>query len=56
VRDHDDCDERMVRAQDDGRFGYAEFLAAKCDLFHRDRPTTARTQLHPTHDEESAHV
>lgn len=35
-RDHSDCEDAMVRAMERGRFGEAEYLAARCDRLHGD--------------------
>lgn len=35
-RDHADCEDAMVRAMERGRFGEAEYLAARCDRLHGD--------------------
>lgn len=57
MRDHDDCDEAIIHAQRTGQFGWAEYLASRCELRHQaelaadtPRADAARTVLHPTGD------
>ena len=44
MRNHDDCEDEIATAMRQGRDGWAEYLATRCDRQHRDEttdPTTA---------------
>ena len=41
MHDHDECDERIITAQRTGHYGFAEYLAARCDKAHGYQPTPA---------------
>jgi len=48
VRDHDECEEAIAKAMREDRPGKAEFLAARCDLWHGHIATPGPPPVRPT--------
>jgi len=48
VLEHETCDEQIIAAQHSGKYGWAEYLAARCEQSHRDIPDheTTATREH----------